>query len=64
MEKLIESLAVNTQNGNVYAYLKSDKYKRKVLYFNGKNHFVKNNGKNIVFRNQDDINHIENYLKS
>jgi hypothetical protein len=62
--RLINSLAINTQTGVVYAYLISDLYKRKVLYFNGHKHFIKENGTNIFFHNEEDKTYIKEYLEN
>jgi len=61
-KELINDIAYNTKNGNTYIYLKSNKYKRKLLYSNGLKYFIKNNG-NIFFNNENDIKRINDFLK-
>lgn len=67
--KLIDSFAVNTQNGNVYVYLINDPYKRKQLksfltFSNTKRYYVGSEKNKIIFTNPEDIKAIENYLES
>jgi len=58
---MLESLAYDTRNGNVYAYIKGVQGK-KVLYNNGTHYFVKHKGNNIVFKDEHEkiVNFINN----
>ena len=59
---MLDFLVYHTENGTVYAYIKGCSTK-KILYNNGKSYFVKNNGENIIF-NEDDNKRINDFINN
>lgn len=68
-EQLIQSLAYNTASGSMFVYLKSSPYKKTALkaFLNFKNekvYFVAKGSEKLIFKNEEDLAKINNFIKN